>query len=278
MKGKPILSILGYGLLAVLLFLLLVAACERKLIYFPLKYPEGYWHSNEYGLSAEDVYFKAKDGVRLHGWWIPHNKAVATLLWFHGNAGNITHRIDNIARLQKLSINIFIFDYRGYGRSEGRPGEQGLSLDSQAAYEVIVKEKNIDPKTLVLFGRSLGGVFAIQVAAKNEAAGLILESTFTSAQDMAGIMFPFLPVGKLIRSKFDSLEAIKNVTVPKLFLHGTQDTIVPYELGRKLFHSAREPKSFYDIKSADHNDTYNVGGPSYFQALDRFIRRVVKAE
>ncbi|MFQ5443235.1 MAG: alpha/beta hydrolase [Nitrospinales bacterium] len=260
------------AILAVLLFYaVLLVSCENKIIYHPDQYPSGIWNPEAYGLQVEDVYFQASDGVKLHGWFIPSAKPVATLLWFHGNAGNLTHRIENILLLQPLNLNVFIFDYRGYGKSEGKPEEKGIYLDSQAAYDTLIRKKNIAPDKLFLFGRSLGGVCAIRVAANNPSAGLILESNFTSARDMAKKVFPILPIGYFIKSRFDGVEEIKTVKIPKLFLHGTEDNIVPYSLGKKLFDSAPEPKRFYDIVGAGHNDTYVVGGKPYFETLNRFI-------
>jgi fermentation-respiration switch protein FrsA (DUF1100 family) len=177
--------------------------------------------------------------------------------------------------LEPLKLNIFIFDYRGYGKSGGQPNEQGIYLDSQAAYDFVTQEKMIVPEKLILFGRSLGGVFAVDVAAKNPAAGLILESVFTTAQDMAKAIFPILPIGWAIRSKFDIVNRVPQLKLPKLILHGNRDEVVPYELGRQVFSAAAEPKEFYEIKGAGHNDTIFAGGASYFSTLDKFISGVV---
>lgn len=250
---------------------ILLVACENRIIYHPYRYPEGDWDPARYGVSVEDVSFRAADGVQLHGWFIAAPDARATLLWFHGNAGNLTHRLDNIRQLKPLKLNIFIFDYRGFGKSEGTPDETGLYLDSQAAYDVLVNTRKIPPQSIVLFGRSIGGVFAADVASRNPVAGLILESVFTSARDMAKTIYPLIPIGWAIRSKLDALARVPHLQMPKLFLHGDRDEVVPYRLGRELFEAAAEPKRFYDIKGAGHNDTYTVGGKPYFDAIDRFI-------
>ncbi|MFQ5449361.1 MAG: alpha/beta hydrolase [Nitrospinaceae bacterium] len=266
-----ILQTVGLILLVLFLYAAVLVGCEKKIIYHPLKYPEGTWKPGSFGIQVEDVFFQAEDGVRLHGWWVPSPGARAVLLWFHGNAGNLTHRLDNIHRLMPLKLNVFIFDYRGYGKSEGDPDEPGLYLDSQAAYDVVVREKSAAPERLFLFGRSLGGVCAVEVASNNPAAGLILESVFTSTEDMARNLFPLFPLGWAIKSKFDALSRIPEVTLPKLFLHGTRDEIVPFRLGKKLYEAAASPKEFYAIEGASHNDTYIAGGPAYYQAWDRFI-------
>lgn len=271
-----VLQTAGCVLVLVVLCAVLLVACESKIIYHPYKYPQGIWDPSSYDIQVEDVFFQARDGTKLHGWYIPLPNAQATLLWFHGNAGNLTHRLENIQQLQPLNLNIFIFDYRGYGKSEGKPGEKGIYLDSQAAYDVLIREKNISSQKLFLFGRSLGGACAVEVAANNPAAGLILESVFTSAQDMAGNMFPLLPIGWAIRSKLDAISKVPHLKLPKLFLHGTEDEVVPYELGRKLYSAAADPKEFYDIEGAGHNDTYIMGGREYYTELNRFITKTLK--
>ena len=273
-----ILQMAGMIVLFLALYGVFLVSCERRIIYHPHKYPEGNWNSSSSSVSREDVHFTASDGVRLHGWYIPSAGAKATLLWFHGNAGNITHRLGNIEMLKPLNLNIFIFDYRGYGKSEGVPDEKGIYSDSQAAYDWLVKDKNILPGEIILFGRSLGGICAIEMASTNPAAGIILESVFPSARRMAEKIFPILPLGWAIKSRFDAISKVRSLELPKLFIHGTQDEIVPYKLGRELFSAAADPKIFYDIQGAGHNDTFLIGGADYFNALGRFIKNVVSFE
>jgi fermentation-respiration switch protein FrsA (DUF1100 family) len=266
-------SLLIFAILIYVGFLLL---SENKIIFHPSRYPDGFWDPVAVGVPAQDIYFTSEDGVKLHGWFIPAPEAVATLLWFHGNAGNLSHRLDNIQRLMHLNLNIFIFDYRGYGRSEGEPDEQGIYKDSKAAYKTVVGLDSVSPDSLFLFGRSLGGVCAVETALNHPARGLILESVFTSASDMSRKVFPLFPLGWAIRSKLDAIGKIPNLKLPKLVLHGTRDEIVPYDLGRKLFDHAVEPKTFYAIEGAGHNDTYVIGGRDYFNALNRFITETLK--
>jgi len=265
--GVILLFLLSYGVFLV--------SCERRIIYHPYKYPEGNWSPSSSLVSKEDVHFISGDGVRLHGWYISSKSSNATLLWFHGNAGNITHRLVNIEALKPLDLDIFIFDYRGYGKSEGEPNEEGIYLDSQAAYDWLVKVKRIIPEKIILFGRSLGGICAVEVASKNPVAGIILESVFPSAGKMARKMFPVLPLGWAIKSKFNAIGKVPNLKIPKLFLHGTRDQIVPYNLGRELFSAAADPKIFYDIEGAGHNDTFLVGGANYFNSIDQFVKGII---
>lgn len=272
-KRKILLDIFMSLVLVVSFVIVVVPFVENKIIYHPICYPLGNWSPEKNGLKVEDVWFRSADNLKLHGWFVPAEGATTTLLWFHGNAGNLSHRLDNLRQLKSLQSNIFIFDYRGYGKSEGKPGASGLSKDSQAAYDWLVQERNIPPESIFLFGRSLGGVFATEVANKNPAAGLILESTFTSIRDMSREIIPILPVYPFLRASFDSESIVKNLSIPKLILHGTEDEIIPYRLGKALFNSAAEPKTFYDIKGSGHNDTYVTGGEAYFQALLDFIKK-----
>jgi fermentation-respiration switch protein FrsA (DUF1100 family) len=192
------------------------------------------------------------------------------LLWFHGNAGNLSHRADLMLTLAKTPAQVFIVDYRGYGRSEGRPSEKGLYLDAEAAWRYLTNERKVVPGRIVLFGDSLGSAVAIDLATRVPAAGLIVQSGFTSARDMAARHFPFVP-RPLVRTRMDSLAKIPTVQGPKLFIHSPQDEVVPYELGRRLFEAAGEPKRFLEIPGASHNDTDVVGGHQYFEAIGSFL-------
>jgi fermentation-respiration switch protein FrsA (DUF1100 family) len=259
------------GVLA--LFTVLLAGCENSIIYHPEKYPVGLWDTSKMPLPVQDVWFKAADGVKLHGWYVPSEEAVATLLFFHGNAGNITHRLENIFFLHHLKLNVFIFDYRGFGRSEGDPDEEGIQLDSQAAYDAVLTQPGVSVDSLFVFGRSLGGVFAAYTASKNPAAGLILESTFTNAVDMADKMMPIIP-SWYISAELNTQGYVAQLKIPKLFIHGTSDTIIPFTLGRELYKAAPQPKEFYSIVGAGHNNTWRVGGKEYFDTIKEFITRI----
>lgn len=266
---------------------LIVMAFEDSLIYFPAKFPEGFWsvegvpaREGEFVPKIEDCNFMTGDGVRLHGWYCtPQRKsggrlapvpASMVLLWFHGNAGNLSHRYDMIKMLMALPVNIFIIDYRGYGKSEGVPSEEGLYADARAAWDHLTNERGILPERVIIFGKSLGGVPAIDLAGKVKAAGLIVQSSFTSASDMAAAILPIYP-RFFLHTKMDSKRKIADVACPKLFIHSRADEVVPYELGRRLFEAAPEPKRFYEVEHAPHNSTYIVGGEGYLKALRDFI-------
>lgn len=267
--------------------LILIMAFEDKLIYFPAKYPEGYWtvretcaRDGEMLPRIEDCHFAASDGVTLHGWYCAPLRceggvgvpvgADMVVLWFHGNAGNISYRYDMIREMMELPVQVFIIDYRGYGKSEGKPTERGLYLDARAAWDYLINERLVAPERIVIFGKSLGVVPAIDLASRVEPAGLIVQSGFTSAADMAATVLPFLP-RVFLKTKMDSLSKISRVRCPKLFIHSRADEVVPYKLGRRVYEAAPEPKEFYEVKGAPHNTTYIVGGKPYFEALRRFV-------
>jgi fermentation-respiration switch protein FrsA (DUF1100 family) len=192
------------------------------------------------------------------------------LLWFHGNAGNLSHRTQLMFLLADTPARVFIMDYRGYGRSEGKPSEEGLYLDARAAWQYLVGERRVSPDRIVLFGKSLGGAVAVDLATEVDPAGVIIQSSFTSVPDMAARHFPFVPKA-LIRTKMDSLSKIPDVTAPKLFIHSTADEVAPFELGRRLYEAAPEPKRFHQVDGAAHNDTWAVGGRGYFAAIRDFV-------
>ena len=240
-------------------------------------FPDRELHANpaDVGLEYDDVFLSTPDGVRLHGWFIPGD-AKTTILWFHGNGGNISQRVDNILLVNRhLGANVFIFDYRGYGRSEGRPSEEGTYVDAEAAVEYLLSERRVAAdRDLVLFGRSLGGAVAVEIATRRSVRAVILESPFTSVVAMATRTHPYVPaalVRSLVQSRYDSLAKIKDVHSPIMVLHGDRDDLIPFDIGRELFEAANEPKRFYAIEGAAHNDTYLVGGGLYFDALRQFL-------
>lgn len=227
------------------------------------------------GLHYEDISFSAADGTRLHGWFAP-GAGADTLLWFHGNAGNISYRVNNILMLnRRLGLNVFIFDYRGYGGSEGSPSERGMYADADAALTYLQSRPDVDADRIILFGRSLGCAVAVETAMRRPVKAVILESPFTSIAGMAratGPLTGLVPIHWLLKSKFDSLSKIAAVQSPLMVLHGDSDDTVPIAMGRALYAAAKAPKRFYAIPGANHNDTYLSGGDAYFAALQDFIQ------
>jgi fermentation-respiration switch protein FrsA (DUF1100 family) len=229
------------------------------------------------GLPLQDVWFKAEDGTRLFGWYVENRATPAVMLWCHGNAGNIIHRLQNLVELYKVGFSVFLFDYRGFGRSEGKPSEEGLYSDALGAYAYVTGTRRVAPQRLILFGRSLGAAVAGEVAVRKPAAGLVLESAFPSVASVARAHYFGIPVDVLLGAEFNLIERLKSVSMPVLVIHGDQDEIVPLELGLEVFKAAREPKTFYLIPGADHNDTFVVGGRTYFQRLRQFADQVIRA-
>jgi len=236
-----------------------------------------------YGVPFEEVRFPAADGTRLHGWYVPPVRADGpVLLWAHGNAGNISHRSENIAMIRReTGAGVFIFDYRGYGRSEGRPREAGLYADMRGAHAWL--SGRVPGGRIVLFGRSLGASVAVRLAAEGVpsreiARAMILESPFESLAAMGEQIFPFLPIRRMVVQQFDNVKWLPRAKLPLLLLHGDADEIVPFAQGRRLFELASPPKRFHRIAGAGHNDTYLMGGPAYWAAWREFLAAPERAE
>jgi hypothetical protein len=257
---------IGYSLIIGLLMIF-----EEFFIFVPSRYPAGDWHPA--GLDFQDVEFRAEDGVRLHGWYCPSPADRAVVLVSHGNAGNVSHRAEEIRLWQRqLRASVFIYDYRGYGRSEGSPNEKGLYADARAAYRWLTGEQHVAADRVVLRGESIGAAVALQLALEVPHGALILESPFTSAVEMGRRQFPWVPVRWLLRNRFESDAKINQYRGRLLVTHGTHDSIVPFEMGRRLFEIAPEPKTFQAVEQADHNDVPWVGGAAYFRAIDDFLQ------
>jgi hypothetical protein len=227
-----------------------------------------------WGLQYEETMLQTSDGVKLHGWFIPHQGTSRTLLFFHGNAGNISHRRDSVMIFHRLGLNILIFDYRGYGQSQGRLSEAGLYLDARAAWNYLRQEKGLGREQIILFGRSLGGVVAAELAAEVKPAGLILESTFSSAKDMARAVFPIWSRVVPLRFEFNTVESIGRLQAPLLVIHSTEDEITPFQLGEKVYRAAAQPKTLLRIHG-DHNAGFILSQPAYEEALGEFLSRNV---
>ena len=255
---------------------------EESMIFFPDHDPSGFWDveaiSSGTGTAVEECFFTTDDGERLHGWWCrpetPGAAASATaemvLLWFHGNAGNLSQRAGLMLELARIPAQVFIVDYRGYGRSTGRPNEQGLYRDSRAAWRYLRDDRGVDADRIVILGKSLGGAVAVDLAADVDPAGLIVESSFTSVPEMAARHYPFIP-RRLVRTKMDSLSKIGGVSSPVLVIHSPADEVVPFAHGARLFQAASGDKQFFEVTGAGHNELWLVGGSDYFNTLREFL-------
>lgn len=242
---------------------------QSRFIYFPEKLMIA--TPAEVGLQYEAVSFKTTDGVKLSGWFIPSEKRRGVLLFCHGNAGNISHRMESIQTFYRLGLSTLIFDYRGYGQSEGKPTEQGTYLDAKAAWHYLIQEKKVAPSEIIVFGRSIGGSVASWLAHYHTPRALIIESVFTSIGGIASELYPFLPVKLLSRFDYNTIDYINKVNCPVLIIHSRDDEIIPYNHGRQLFETANEPKEFLEI-TGSHNEGFIIS-EHYKDGLDSFISR-----
>jgi len=251
---------------------------EKGIVFFPTRELEG--TPEDVQLPHENVFFPAADGTRLHGWFVPaaRPEVRTTLLWFHGNAGNISHRLDNLALLHRhLDLSIFILDYREFGLSAGSISKAGTYHDARGAWGYLVEERYIDPRDILLFGRSLGTALAVFIASAEPCLGVVLEAAFTSSRDMLTRYFPWGIPARLLESGYDNLSNIEKIHAPVLFIHAEHDEAIPVEMAERLYRRAKTEKSFHLVTGASHNDTYIVGGRSYFNQwqvfLDECLRR-----
>ncbi len=222
-------------------------------------------------MSFDDVWLTTSDGVEIHGWWLPCENALASLLFLHGNAGNITHRLDNLRVLNEAGFQVLIIDYRGFGRSEGTPGVRGTYLDADAAWNWLVDSI---PGPRLIFGRSLGGAVGIWLAATTERTpdGVIVENTFTSGRELAAAVMPIPGMDFVVPNFYPSLERVGNIHAPLLLIHSLEDELIPVEHGERLFAAATLPKEAYYVADAHHNDAYAIGGQAYVARLQGFVR------
>jgi len=243
---------------------------EKGIVFFPDSYFIG--TPADYGLEYEDAWFITEDNIKLHGWSVPKPGA-PVFLWFHGNAGNISYRLENIKLLvEEVGVQVFIFDYREYGQSEGSINREGTFKDAAAAYRYLTETRGVAGSDIILFGRSLGTALATDLALKNPSRALILESPFTNSQEMAKLYAPFLFDWRP-KVPYDNLGRIGGVRVPVMIIHGAQDEIIPVDMARRVFEAAAEPKELYIIPGSHHNDTYVVAGPEYVERLRAFIAK-----
>lgn len=253
-----------------------VYVSQRRLLYQPSAVVEA--TPEVVGLGYADVWLTNRLGTRLHGWWVPCAGSRLTLLFCHGNGGNVSHRLESLRLFHELGLSVLVFDYSGYGRSEGTPSEKDTRADARAGWDWLVSEAGAEASGIVLFGRSLGGAVAAGLGAELAAggvqpAGIILESTFTSVADMGARIYPWLPVRRLVRDRYDSVAALAGVRLPALFGHSPDDEMVPFELGRALYESYGGPKTFMAMRGG-HNRGYMDMGPAYAEAFGRFLRTV----
>lgn len=250
----------------------LTGLLQRWLIYFP---SDAYSATPaDVGLDFEDVAFTTSDGVTITAWSIPHPRAKGTVILCHGNGGNISNCVHSVELLHRMGLSVLVFDYRGFGRSTGTPSEQGTYRDAEAAWEYVVDVLGESPTRLILFGRSLGGAVAIELARRHPPAVLVVESSFTSLVDVGRHHFPLLPVRWLLQYRYESIDKVPDITCPKLFIHGRTDTLVPFANGRRLYEAAAEPKVFLETPG-DHNEGGFTYAPEFTDRLAAFVHQAL---
>jgi len=271
-------------MIAVLLLSLIVVFAlwlrwnEPNMIYYPDRHIDQ--TPDQVGFKYDDVTLPTSDGVRINGWYLPSPEpananpgATLTVLLFHGNAGNMSHRFEKLAVLRELGVDTFIIDYRGYGRSGGKPDEQGTYRDARAAYDHLIQQRKLSPRSIVVYGESLGSAVAADLATKVNVGGLILEEAFTSVGDVGQKMFPFLPIRWLVWNKYDTLSKMPRVKVPLLIFHSRDDELFSLRHAQRLLAAANDPKQLVELRG-NHNDAFLVSASIYHDALQKFFATV----
>ena len=261
---------IGYAVLAAALFFY-----QPKLLYFPdMPTRQIQATPEDAGLDFDAVTLTTSDNEQLDAWFVPADPARGALLFCHGNAGNNSHRLDSIRLFNQLGLSVLIFDYRGYGQSTGRPTEKGTYRDADAAWQYLVEQRGIPPQRIILFGRSLGASIAAELATRQSAAGVMLESAFTSVPDVGAKFYPWLPVRWMSRYQYNTRKQLAGIHSPVLIVHSRDDEIISYANGEQLFAAANEPKQFLELRGG-HNDGFMVSGESYVRGLEVFLNTVL---
>ncbi len=255
---------------AYLLFVAFVYLMQGRMLYLPnIAGRSLVMTPADADMEYDDVTLVTDDGVRVHGWFVA-GESDQVVLFFHGNAGNISHRLDSVRQFLDLGLSVFIIDYRGYGESEGKPSEAGINRDADAAWRYLTETRQIPPEHIVIFGRSLGASVAARVAALRNPRGLIVESSFTSVPDIAQELYPWLPARWLSRLRHATRDHVRDVRCPVLVVHSRDDEIIPYHHGETIYATAREPRTLLTLRGS-HNDAFLRDSRNYSSGLEQFL-------
>ncbi len=257
------------GLLAAYLLLMLLIYWRQDQLLFRTHQalPET---PEDYGLDYEDLQLQTADGVTINGWYLPHKESAYALIFLHGNSDNLSNIIPSLRLFQQMGFNCLAIDYRGYGRSQGQPSEKGTYLDAEAAWVYLLRERGFRREQIVILGRSLGGAVGAWLATRHRPAALVLESTYTRLQDIAGEHYPYLPVARLLRYRYPTIDRLPQIKAPVLIIHSPEDEVIPFAHGQQLFQAARQPKAFLAIQG-QHYDGHETSGEIYIQGLRSFF-------
>ena len=265
-----ILLVVGYvGFGITLLFM------QPRLLYRPVR--DVSFTPADSDLDFEDIIFTSADGIALNGWYVPASRAQFTVLFCHGNGGNIMHRLDTINLLHGLGLSCFVFDYRGYGQSAGKPTEAGTYQDARAAYDWLTQTRGVPAEQIVILGRSLGGSIAAHLASEVPAQGLVVECAFTSYPDIGASFYPFLPVRPFARYRYNTRAYLGQIRCPVLVMHSRGDKLIPFKFGQQLFQAAKEPKRFVELQGG-HNDGFLVSGDVYKDAWRQWLDSIATCQ
>ena len=263
------IKIIVIAIVVIVLGKICINLLVQRLLYHPDRTVE--FMPQEYGLKSEEIYFSSLNGLKLNGLFFPAPDSKMTLILFHGNAENVGDRLDFVKKLVDLGLNLFYFDYQGYGRSEGKPSEQNTYDDGLAAYDYVKSRNDVDPERIVLYGRSLGGGIAIDVAVRTGCYSLITEGAFVSIKEMAKGFVPLVPFQYTVADKYNNVKKIAKLNMPYLIIHGTEDGTIPFLHGKKLFEAANEPKEFFPVADAGHNDVHDVADKVFWKKISSFL-------
>ena len=256
--------------LSYLVILLFVYLRQDRMLYFPAR---DLWQvPSDRGIAYEDLSLTTRDGLRISAWYLPAPHERGVLLFCHGNAGNMADRMDSLMIFHDLDLSVLIFDYRGYGKSGGKPSESGTYRDAEAAWDYLMRVKQIPPHRIVIFGRSLGGAVAAELAREKNPAALIIESTFLSVPDLGARLYPWLPVRLLSKFRYATVDKIGSISCPKLVIHSPDDEIIPFDQGRTLYEKSSPPKEFLMIRGG-HNEGFLISGSLYRNGLKAFLEK-----
>ncbi len=273
---RIVIDIIAAIAAAIVLVAFVLRLTENRFIYFPPRYPDGFLPASAYPFRFEEVWLKTEDGIKIHTWYLPSSAngpaPAKVILTFHGNAVNLgCLGQGELEFLSRAGPSVLAVEYRGYGRSEGSPDEAGVYRDAEAAWRYLTEERHFAPRDVIIHGQSLGGAVAIWLASQHECGGLIVESSFTSARDMARLVLRLPLMEYVVKTRFESERTIAAVKCPVLIVHGRNDGTIPFAMGERLYAAAPQPKMFYPVADADHNDVFIAGGPPYLTTFRTFI-------